>query len=64
MKPVIMPKLGLTMEEGIIADWLKKEGDPVEKGEILLRVETDKATNEIEATISGTLGRILLKQGG
>jgi pyruvate dehydrogenase E2 component (dihydrolipoamide acetyltransferase) len=63
MEAVIMPKLGLTMEEGTIVRWLRKEGDPVEKGEILFEVETDKATIEVEATASGTLGKILLGEG-
>ncbi len=53
-----MPKLGLTMEEGII-HWMKNEGDLVEKGEVLLEVETDKAVNEVEASSDGVLGKII-----
>ncbi|MDP9280592.1 MAG: 2-oxo acid dehydrogenase subunit E2 [Chloroflexota bacterium] len=57
---VILPKLGLTMDEGRLIAWHKKEGDRVEKGEVLFEVETDKANMEIEASASGVVRRILL----
>src|SRR6267378_5186136 len=57
---VILPKLGLTMDEGRLIAWHKREGDRVEKGEVLFEVETDKATLEIEASASGIVRRILL----
>lgn len=63
MKPILMPKLGLTMEEGTLIRWLKTEGDLVEKGDILFDVETDKSVNEVAALISGTLGKIVLNEG-
>ena len=44
-----------TMEEGVIASWLKKVGDTVESGDILAEVETDKATMELESFEDGTL---------
>ncbi len=50
-----MPKMSDTMEEGVIASWLKKIGDKVESGDILAEVETDKATMELEAYEDGTL---------
>lgn len=50
-----MPKMSDTMEEGVIASWLKKKGDTVESGDILAEVETDKATMELEAYEDGTL---------
>ena len=50
-----MPKMSDTMEEGIIATWLKKVGDTVQAGDILAEVETDKATMELEAYEEGTL---------
>ncbi|MEQ9406042.1 MAG: pyruvate dehydrogenase complex dihydrolipoamide acetyltransferase [Cyclobacteriaceae bacterium] len=50
-----MPKMSDTMEEGVIASWLKKTGDQVESGDILAEVETDKATMELEAYEDGTL---------
>ncbi len=60
---VIMPKLGQTMEEGKVEKWVKKEGDRVEKGEILLEVTTDKATLEVEAYASGVLRKVLVPAG-
>ena len=62
-KLVVMPKLGLTMTEGLVSRWLKAEGDAVKEGEPLFEVETDKLTNTIEATASGTLLKILAKEG-
>ena len=58
-----MPKMSDTMEEGVIASWLKKEGDKVEAGDILAEVETDKATMELEAYEDGTLLYIGIKEG-
>jgi len=46
---ITIPKLGLTMEKGIIAKWYVKEGDSVSKGESLFALETDKITNDIES---------------
>ena len=63
MIEVIMPKLGLTMEEGTIIHWLKREGEEVEKGEPLFEVQTDKVNMEVEAPASGTLGKILVPEG-
>jgi pyruvate dehydrogenase E2 component (dihydrolipoamide acetyltransferase) len=60
---VVMPQLGMTMTEGTIVRWLKNEGDHVEKGELLLEVETDKTVMEVEARESGVLGRILVGSG-
>ncbi len=62
MQEVIMPKLGLTMEEGTIVRWLKEEGDAVEEGDILFEVQTDKVVMEVEATASGILARILVHE--
>ncbi len=61
--PVILPKLGLTMDEGRLAAWLKKEGDRVEEGEILFEVETDKATMEVESPVAGYVRRLLAAVG-
>ena len=60
---VLMPKLGLTMTEGTILEWKKKEGDPVRKGDLLFSVETDKLTNDVEADADGTLLKILVPEG-
>ncbi len=56
---VTMPKLGLTMTEGTIKEWKKKEGDQITKGEILYVLETEKITYEVEAPESGVLGKIV-----
>ncbi len=63
IKPVIMPKQGLTMEEGEIVRWLKEEGDSVEKGEILFEIQTDKSVLEIEAEYSGIVKEIIASPG-
>jgi len=60
---VRMPKLGTTMSEGTIVRWLKKEGDPVEKGEIYVEIQTDKVNLEDEAEASGILRKIVAKEG-
>lgn len=56
---VIMPKFGLTMQEGRIQQWFKAEGEPVAVGDKLFEVETEKVLYEVEATVAGTLARIL-----
>jgi pyruvate dehydrogenase E2 component (dihydrolipoamide acetyltransferase) len=61
--PVIMPKLEMVQETATVVEWLKREGDRVEKGEPLLVVETDKATVEIESPASGSLAGIRVKPG-
>ncbi len=63
MKRVEMPKMGDTMEEGKILRWIKKEDDPVKKGESIAEVETDKVNIEIEAFASGVLRKILVSEG-
>jgi pyruvate dehydrogenase E2 component (dihydrolipoamide acetyltransferase) len=59
-----MPKLGLTMTEGIVAQWLVAPGQRYERGEPILVVETDKIANEIEAPDPGTIGEIIVGEGG
>jgi pyruvate dehydrogenase E2 component (dihydrolipoyllysine-residue acetyltransferase) len=60
---VILPRLGQGMETGTIVKWLKAEGDAVEKGEPLFEVDTDKATQEVEAEASGVLLQISVSSG-
>jgi pyruvate dehydrogenase E2 component (dihydrolipoamide acetyltransferase) len=60
---VLMPKLGLTMTEGTVVNWLKNEGDTVEKGEELVEILTEKITNVAEAPASGILKKILVGPG-
>ncbi|TWH49346.1 dihydrolipoamide acetyltransferase family protein [Sporomusa sp. KB1] len=54
-----MPKLGLSMKEGTVGKWLKKEGDTIKKGEALLEVMTDKIANKIDAPTDGILLKIV-----
>src|SRR5215831_19122194 len=60
---VVMPALEMAQETGKIVSWIKKEGDSVTKGEILLEVETDKAVVEIEATADGVLAGVKSHEG-
>ena len=60
---ITMPRLSDTMEEGVVAKWLKKVGDKVNEGDILAEIETDKATMEFESFHTGTLLYIGLKEG-
>jgi pyruvate dehydrogenase E1 component beta subunit len=57
---ILMPALSPTMEQGKLAKWLKKEGDPVKPGDVLAEIETDKATMEVEAIDEGVLAKILV----
>lgn len=60
---LVLPQLGLTMTEGTIIRWLKKEGDSVEKGDSLVEITTDKASNLIESPCSGLIKQILVPAG-
>ncbi len=63
MQPIIMPQIGQDIKMGEIVQWCKKEGEPVEKGEVVVIVESEKATFEIEADLSGTLLKVLHQEG-
>ena len=60
---ILMPALSPTMEEGKLAKWLVREGDPVRAGDVIAEIETDKATMEIEAAEDGRLDKILVPEG-
>ena len=60
---VVIPDVGPIKEEPKIVRWLKKEGDPVRRGEVLLEVETTKATLEIESTQDGFVRKIFFAEG-
>jgi len=60
---VNMPRLSDTMEEGVVAKWLKQVGDKIEEGDILAEIETDKATMEFESFNEGTLLHIGVQEG-
>jgi pyruvate dehydrogenase E2 component (dihydrolipoamide acetyltransferase) len=60
---VIMPQVGQDIKTAVILEWLKKENDPVQKGDAIASVESDKATFEVEAYESGVLLKILHDEG-
>jgi pyruvate dehydrogenase E2 component (dihydrolipoamide acetyltransferase) len=60
---IVMPRLSDTMKEGKVVKWRKAEGQAVTKGEVILEVETDKATLEVESFASGILRKILVPEG-
>ncbi len=60
---ILMPKLGLTMTEGMIAEWAVRPGDHVQPGQLMFVVETDKVATEIPATSAGEMLEILVEQG-
>ena len=60
---IAIPKLGMSMTEATIVEWKVEEGDRVEKGSIVLEIETEKVKWDIEAESSGFL-HILVKEGG
>jgi pyruvate dehydrogenase E2 component (dihydrolipoamide acetyltransferase) len=61
---ITMPKLTDTMTDATLAKWLKREGDKVKPGDMIAEVETDKATQELEAFEAGTLAKIVVPEGG
>ena len=63
MKAVVFPKSGLITEQGTVIQWAASEGDPVEEGQLLCEIETEKTTIEITAPVSGILRRILVNDG-
>ncbi|MCB9511056.1 MAG: 2-oxo acid dehydrogenase subunit E2 [Deferribacteres bacterium] len=60
---MVMPKMGESITEGTILQWLKKEGDPVERDEVILEISTDKVDSEIPSPSSGVLAKILVPAG-
>lgn len=57
---VILPKWGLTMEQGDLTAWLKQEGDRVEAGEVIAQIETEKIASDLESPVSGVIREILV----
>lgn len=60
---VLMPQLGLTMEEGTVSQWIKHEGDTVKAGDVILEITTDKLTNEVASEHDGVLLKIVAQEG-
>ncbi|TFU14870.1 lipoyl domain-containing protein [Thermus tengchongensis] len=63
LKPILMPQLGLTMQEGTFQGFLKAEGERFRRGEPLFQVESDKALVEVEAEVDGVLKEVLAEVG-
>ena len=63
VKEIVMPKLGETMEEGTITKWLIEEGQAIKKGDLIMEVETDKVTLEVESLVEGDLLKIVVDEG-
>jgi pyruvate/2-oxoglutarate dehydrogenase complex dihydrolipoamide acyltransferase (E2) component len=59
---VLLPKLGFSMNEGVLAQWLVADGGQVTEGAPLFELESEKSTNEVESPATGTL-RILVEAG-
>ena len=60
---VMMPQVGQDIETGVVIEWFKKENDPIQKGDVIASVESDKATFDVEAYESGVLLKILHDEG-
>ncbi|MEK7806440.1 MAG: biotin/lipoyl-containing protein, partial [Chloroflexota bacterium] len=60
---IVMPQMGYDMREGTVVRWLKKEGEPVRRGEVIAEIETDKATVEFESFAAGVLRKIIAREG-
>ncbi len=60
---ITMPKLGFDMREGVLVRWVKSEGENISKGDVIAEIETDKATVEVESSVSGIVRRLLANQG-
>lgn len=60
---VKMPQLGLTMEEGTVTRWVKKEGEAVKAGDVIVEITTDKLTSEVESEFDGTVLKIVAQEG-
>lgn len=61
--PILMPQAGQSMEEGTIISWKVKEGDRIEVGQVIMEIETDKATMEVEAVDAGRIAKIVANEG-
>lgn len=59
---VILPKWGLTMEDGTVVAWHVSEGEQVAEGQVIAEVETEKVENELEAPCAGVVARILVQE--
>ncbi len=63
IEPILMPKWGLAMEEGMLVEWQVEEGDAIEKGQEIADIETTKITNAFESPLTGQLRRFVTMDG-
>jgi pyruvate/2-oxoglutarate dehydrogenase complex dihydrolipoamide acyltransferase (E2) component len=59
---VVLPKLGMAMSEGLLSEWLVKDGEQVEEGQAIYSIENDKSIQEIEAPATGTI-KLIAEEG-
>lgn len=59
---ILLPKIGFSMNEGLLAEWMVADGDQVQEGEVIYTLESDKSTSEVESPASGTI-RIAAEEG-
>ena len=62
-KEIIMPKIGLDMEEGTISSWEVSVGDHVNEGDVLCKIETDKTVTDVQSTVTGTVTELVAEEG-
>ena len=60
---IILPKWGLTMEEGVLVEWDVREGEAVKAGQIIAHVETDKVVNDLESPVNGVVKSLKIAAG-
>src|ERR671910_180404 len=63
IRPIVMPKWGLAMQEGMVAKWLVEEGATISAGDEILDIETSKIANVFESPVAGPLRRIVVGEG-
>ena len=64
IKPFCMPKWGIEMTQGTLAEWMVSEGDAFKRGQTLCLIETDKITNEVEAEFDAVVKKVIVTAGG